>query len=295
MIQGRYLLGAFLLVTAGALCFNACSPKHLPNTPDTYVPPAPEASLTTPIAFTSIYSNSLNSFTFMTLADVPNGTTLYFAENPWDGTIDNWSPKFNPSVMTFISIVDLPPGTQVVVNTAASPASIYNVDGTTTPAGIFSSAIGMTGDKTYIIAFQVPQAGQTVFLTAVDEVEGTPWQTSGPVNSQYSSYLPPGLIEGVNAVDLSSIAGDKLYACPGSGGAGDILFYLSNPNNWNIGAKGTISSTTPVGACGFYPGVTPVPTAVPVYYTTPTPTSTPTVTQTPTVTPTVTVTPTPTI
>jgi hypothetical protein len=284
----RVLFVASWLLLAPAV-FVGCKSGNLPaaaSNPATNaaLPVPPESSLTTNIAFTGIATNGDNAFTFVVLQALSSSTTLYFTDSSWDANAGNFSGS---NFMSFVPSKILAPGTQVLYSEpltgSSTPASLVYNSGITGTCGIFNNTFGMKKFDTEIIAFMVPSAGATQFLTAVNANTSSPWLTSGPVSKGFS-YLPPGLSY-LNTIDLYSKQGESVVFSdcadvqyPNEITSTSLLAHLVYPANWTVGPSGgsTALPGTGVNMCDFTAILQPVATAVPILYNGPPPTLTPT-------------------
>ena len=291
--------GIFLtlaVVAMGMVLFTACNTAISPTSAsnpnfNAAIPQPPESALTTSVAFTGLGSNGDNAFTFVALQPLAAGVTLYFTNSGWDA---NSAQLVGGKTVAFVPSRTLPPGTQVLIEagpvSAAAAASIVygnavtGVAGSLTTDGTPGDSMGMTKNVSAIIAYSIPSAGATQFLTALNENTSTSFLLSGPA-SKGRTYLPPGLKTGVNAIDLFKLqAENAVYSnCavalfPNQLTAAQLLSELVNPSNWTNVPGGGSSVNLPglgVSECDYTGIINPIPTAVPTPWTGPSPTPTP--------------------
>lgn len=254
LIMGTVLLGG---------CTNVFSPSVASDSgTNTALPVPPLGTLTTNIAFTGICSNGQNAFAFMALQTLTPSDTIYFTTQPWDATLA--PPGFSTvagSTISFTPAQTLPAGTQMLVTQASNAVSIIYNSSVTGVAGVLGGGalgFGLKKYTVFIIAYQIPSAGTTQMLTAMNENSASPWLTSGPVSKGFS-YLPPGL-NYQNSIDLFSKQGENIVFSdcndvqyPYKISATSLLALLVYPVNWTVGPSGgsTLMPGTNVAMCDF--------------------------------------------
>jgi hypothetical protein len=165
-----------------------------------------------------------------------------------------------PKEIDFVTLVDLPAGTQINFTTrgwnnitssfiAAGSTITYtstgiaagNVVSILPPPGFLLSN---AGDQ--ILAYQVI-GGNTSFVYGLSTI---PWITAGvPTNN--TSYLPPALTNGYTAVSLNVNSANIAYNSPGiPGNANAVLSSVSQASNWivDLTARTYVFSTPLPGA-----------------------------------------------
>jgi len=279
-----------LLALMGPLCFTACKNSIAPTpasdpTVNGLIPQLPESALSTSVAFTGIATNGDNAFTFMTLQALTSAATIYFTDAGWDGPSGS---LVGGHTLAFTPSQTLPPGTQVIIAEGQAAASlvvrsqITGVAGTLSTDGVPGESMGLTKNVMDLIAYTIPSAGSTVFLTALNENTSHPFLNSGS-GSKGNSYLPPGLTVGVNAVDLYRLQGESeafancgALQFPAQLTSTQLLALMCQPFNWIAASGGSVALPgTNINECDFTAVLLPVPTAVSTPWTGPSPTPTP--------------------
>jgi hypothetical protein len=254
------------------------------------------------IAFTGYAANGTSQFSFVALKDIHPGTGILFTDRGWDDTLGGLTP--GQEVIAFTAGEDLSPGTQVVITgTTATLADGITGAGTVTGPGLNLHGNRMTVNKVtasgdQILAYQ-GSSGAPAFIAALNMYPGG-WLKfeSGAIGSDFTSYLPPDLANGVNALALLPSAAlqpdknylrDAVYKCADRDGTpAGIRAAVMTRANWTLSSAGPATFMLPnpsspggIGAplCSFGP-VSPTPTFTPTG-TWNSPTITPTWTETP--------------
>ena len=289
-MRNKTKISFLLLALLGPLCFTACKNAIAPTSAsnpnvNNLLPQPPETALSTSIAFTGIATNGDNGFTFMNLQTLTSAVTIYFTDAGWNGPAGQLA---GGHIVSFTPSQTLPPGSQVLIAEGQAAASLVvhsqvtGVAGSLTTDGTPGETMGLSKDVMDLIAFTIPSAGSTVFLTALNENTSHPFLTSGQ-GSKGNSYVPPGLTVGVNAVDLYKLQGEnEVFAdCgalefPAQLTTVQVLALLCQSNNWVATSGGGVALPgTNVSECDFSAVILPVPTAVSTPWTGPSPTYTP--------------------
>ncbi|MEZ4722267.1 MAG: LamG-like jellyroll fold domain-containing protein [Flavobacteriales bacterium] len=177
------------------------------------------------IAFTSFSSDGNKRFSFVLLTDISDSTAIYFTDNGWNDTADNW---FNTSegTMLWTYVGDLSCGTEITIDPSQDTASIGNAS---TPDAGFT--ISTTGDA--ILAYQ----GSTVnapdtFLAGINQDAG---EWTGVMANTSDCHLPDELTDGVNAVAFATHKDNWVYNCTSSSGLVAVnRTALNTASNWSF-------------------------------------------------------------
>lgn len=191
------------------------------------------------IAFTSFNADE-DGLSFVALANIAAGTTIYFADNEWTGTAFNTGESFNQWVSGANTIAA---GT-VVRFSAYDKTTLSASVGTLSRVTVSgSSNWGIANDKETIYAYQGSATAPTTFLAAV---------TNGDFAVD-GSLSGTGLTQGVNAIRLNALSTSSTpdYAEYTGSRSSQTSFsgYLSmvnNPANWVVDTtNGSYASTVP--------------------------------------------------
>jgi len=186
-MRNKTKLSFLLLALLGPLCFTACKNAIAPTSAsnpnvNNLLPQPPETALSTSIAFTGIATNGDNGFTFMNLQTLTSAATIYFTDAGWNGPAGQLA---GGHIVSFTPSQTLPPGSQVLIAEGQAAASLVvhsqvtGVAGTLATDGAPGESMGLSKDVMDLIAFTIPSAGSTVFLTALNENTSHPFLTSG--------------------------------------------------------------------------------------------------------------------
>lgn len=234
-----------LAAMPAALFLVSCSPQSVPSSGVTIAPPVPGVFGSGAIAFTGLTFNGNSQFSFISTASVSAGTTIFFTNESYDGTLNggtgglvdesttasasstwtgtspatvvNWEGSFATTITEGI-IAYVPPAgglapyNQVVIgNTSDEPnqlqgGSVASVSGTSSHPYLVFNHNG-AGHK--VLAFSL-SAGVTTWLGAVIFGPDTWWQsiannTPIPQYNFWDSYLPPSLNTIYTSIDLSGV------------------------------------------------------------------------------------------
>lgn len=158
---------------------------------------------------------------FLALRSMEAGTIINFTDNGWDTTTA--PPTFRTTEGTYIW-------------TAPSAVSCGDIVTMSITVGGFN--LGTSGDQ--ILAYQGTIASPTfIFAINNDDPIGE-WQASA--TSARDSALPPGLINGENAVAIREVD-NVIYSGSLSGSRETILTNICNSTNWNVGSTTTSHNT----------------------------------------------------
>jgi hypothetical protein len=270
----------------------ACSPKTIPTAPSNSGLPGTTLSAgdVAFVAYTDQGSPN-DQYAFVLMKSVAAGTQINITDRGWDNTIGGFWSTSSETINTWTAPVGgCAEGTQIQIDENGIP-NVGSMAVTGTNA-IGLSKLSNGGDQ--LLVFQGSSVSPT-FLTALTfgsssgsiTPNGSSFQTSGAATSN-STYLPPGLTAGVNAMALNVSYESGIYNCAlTSGSKSQLDAALNNPANWIADANGTAPAVLGTVGCAFSIGGAP-PTAT--FTSTATDTVSPvpsaTWTNTPTVTPT---------
>jgi hypothetical protein len=216
---------------------------------------------------------------FMTMKFLAAGTIIHFTDKGYDNTIPNFrAPNVDPAMendgyMSWQVQTAVPAGTVIY-------ATNNTINGTTTGVtgnlGSSSNGFGFSTSGDQIIVYQGTSgtAAGATFIYALNTGQfngytglGT-WTTSGVVDQDYLSYLPPGLTNGTTALALTSTVfatssgpgtlgtanygfDNMVYGATTSGTKAQLLTAMGSPANWigNNAGGFTIASGS-----GVFPG-----------------------------------------
>ncbi len=176
------------------------------------------------IAFTSYNSSGNNRFSFVLLTDVSDSTALYFTTNAWDASASGWYNNNEGTILWYHNGY-LPCGTEIQINPTLGTVNlgVYSMPG----AGFNPLT---SGDA--ILAYVGTAVGvQSAFVSGIN-VSNAGWVVS-PANNGESS-LPPGLLNGVSAIELTGGDNNWIYNCSSIIGPSAVLAVeLNSASNWN--------------------------------------------------------------
>ena len=165
------------------------------------------------IAFTSYNSDGNKRFSFVLLTDVSNSTALYFTDNGWDASVSGWYNNTEGTIFWYHNGY-LPCGTEIRIDPTQDTVNlgVYSMP----DAGFNPSTAGDA-----IVAYVGTAVGvQTAFVSAINS-SGAGW-TISPANTSESS-LPPGLVNGVDAIELTANIDNWRYNCTSVIGPSNLL------------------------------------------------------------------------
>ncbi|MFN9222255.1 MAG: beta strand repeat-containing protein [Planctomyces sp.] len=203
------------------------------------------------IAFTGLQSDDPDTFSFVLLKDVINGTQIVFTDNLWNGS--TLATNENTLTLTLNSSGSgFPAGTHFV-NTNGGTAPAFRVVGTTTSAGLVTGSLsGLSTSGDSILAWQgvTPTSGNSAAWIA--GINSKAWWTAAtdPTGNN-ESRLPAALTLGTTAIQLSSTATEvdngAFNLTPNSftGTARAARSAVNNFANWTTSnSLGPVSTTT---------------------------------------------------
>jgi len=168
------------------------------------------------IALIGINTDNPDAFGFVALVDIPANTTIYFTDN---GVKSNGSLSSSERTLAWSSPTIISKGTVVT----------WEGGSWSTGIGTGSSLVfNASGDQ--CIVYTGSSASPT-FIYALN-IANNGWLTSGTISSK-TSYLPPGLTNGTNAIQVSG-KDNGYYSGTTTGTASALLNAISNNANWTI-------------------------------------------------------------
>ncbi|WP_158651386.1 T9SS type A sorting domain-containing protein [Pseudotamlana carrageenivorans] len=230
------------------------------------------------LVFTRIQMDD-DSFSFLVLTSLENGTVFYITDEAWNGS----SLQTNESELKFTATSAIAPGEEISYNTALETLTFSsgNTLGNMVSVGINSptnNMLGTAGDNLFI--HQGTQGSPTVndFITGISANAGsfgTPgdaWQSAA---STSNSILPSSLTNGTNALGLypdgvQSEVDNARYkpSALHSGDKSAILAAIMNISNWEydndiaFGISSTLFSVSIPCTDPDIPTITPSATTV---------------------------------
>ncbi|WP_139957631.1 T9SS type A sorting domain-containing protein [Flavicella sediminum] len=195
------------------------------------------------IAFTSINMDTPDTFSFVFLAPVLNGTTFYITDESWNGT----TLATAESELLFTATDNIAAGEHVHIATNGGLVITFSsgtTKGTISSVGVNpanASMLAASGDNLFI--HQGPQGNPAVgnFITGINANSGSSptnaWQTTSDTGA---TILPSSLTEGQNAIGLYPPTGfnneldNASYKAASLhvGTKADLLMALMDRSNW---------------------------------------------------------------
>lgn len=181
------------------------------------------------IAFLGMQTDNPDAFAFVTLVDVPPNTQISFTDNGWSG-----SALFtNENTMAWTSPAEIVPlGTVIVVRVDASGQSIGLLGGPGSINGVLSN-LSVNGDQ--ILAYTGTAENPNFIAAISNNIFLESCNTVGTGNTNYTC-LPSPLINGIDAI---AIPGEEPEAHnifvdfnDFSGTADDIRAIILDSENW---------------------------------------------------------------
>ncbi len=185
------------------------------------------------VVFTAISTAPVDVFAFVPLVDLLPGTVLYFTDNGWTAAGAAGALGTAEGIITYtVGASGLAKGTKVEVNLSADQLSATLLPasaGTATVSGSF--ALNASGDNlfAYAASHLIPR-----MLFALN----TGATYSPATFSANTTFLPPALTVGVNAVDAlatapaTSVAQSQYNHSVVTGSAATLLSAIANKANW---------------------------------------------------------------
>ncbi len=182
------------------------------------------------IAFTGYNSDNPDDFSFVLLKDVQAGTTITFTDRGWKAT---GGFRAGEGTLTITFAHDRTTGEQFRVpgNTGIFIDQDGLSAGSSTGSNILLSA---AGDQLFAYQGTEPldnsPAEQAKILAAI-QMNG-PWDADA--TSDNTSYLPPGLTNGLNALAISPQIDNARFSCAVTGpNLADLRAALHDPTYWD--------------------------------------------------------------
>jgi hypothetical protein len=197
------------------------------------------------IAIIGFNSDFPQSFAFVALTDIPQGTNILFTDRGWLST-NAFRPDGFDETITWTATQALAKGDVVTIASAETDnASIGTATGFLRP---FNG-----GDQ--ILAYQGTDSSPT-FLYALNS-EGTGWQADATNSS--TSALPQGLTDGTDAIAFNPEIDNGVYDVSKgrTGTKAELLALISNTANWI-----TDDVNVQTFPSSFNPTITPAVTAI---------------------------------
>ncbi|MGG7568133.1 Ig-like domain-containing protein [Rhodovulum sp. DZ06] len=197
------------------------------------------------IGFTTFNADSIETFSFVLLADVDASTTISFTDNGW---LSSGALRRSEGILDWTSGAALAAGTVITIDTAAQTADF----GTVLAA---EGSFNLSGGGDQVLAFQ-GSADAPSFIGAINNFSTAgAWQAGSDDSNE--TDLPPGLVDGVSAVSIAHID-NVVYDGPTTGGVAALRAGLYDPANWTTGSNSTTQSFTGTFTIsGAGPDVTP--------------------------------------
>ena len=198
-----------LQIPAGAIITDLAGNQFVPpGLDDTTITVNSVTTLTAgDIAFTGIQTDDPDTFSFVLLKDVVNGTQIVFTDNLWNGTA--LATNENTLTLTLNSSGSgFSAGTHFV-NTNGGTAPAFRIIGTSTSAGLVTGAMsGLSTSGDSILAYQgsAPSSGaSSAWIAGINTKKWYDAATPDPTGTN-ESRLPAALTLGTHAIQLSSTA-----------------------------------------------------------------------------------------
>lgn len=197
------------------------------------------------IAFTSYNSDGNNRFSFVLLTDISDSTAIYFTDNGWDASASVWYNNTEGTIFWYYNGY-LPCGTEIQIDPTLGTVNL----------GVYSMLDPgfnplTSGDA--ILAYVGTAVGvQTAFVSGIN-ASSAGWVIS-PANDGETS-LPPGLVDAVNAIELTANIDNWVYDC--SLGIGPSVILSSEINsvaNWNSDDVNEYTAPDCIIGCGDFTG-----------------------------------------
>ncbi|WP_374336557.1 PEP-CTERM sorting domain-containing protein [Methyloversatilis sp.] len=203
------------------------------------------------IAFTSFNADE-DGLSFVALADIDANTTIFFADNEWDGSAFNGGESYNQwssgaSVISAGTVVRFAAYDKTTLSASLGTLSRVTVSG--------SANWGIANSNETIYAYLGTDAvTPTTFLAAI--TNGT-FEANGPLTNT-------GLTDGETAIRLNTIVGGTPDYAEYTGArsgltADEYLELLTDPANWNVDATSGSYATTVPDTTAFQIAVVPEP------------------------------------
>ncbi len=232
------------------------------------VNPAPVSVVLTvgDIAFTSIRTDAPDTFSFVLLKDVTEGTTITFTDNGWNSDSQTLASNENTAVLTFTG--SYPAGTHIVMSDPGSGTqSLVNLVGTSTVPGTTVGRLsGLAAGGDQILAYQGTAPTSTDATNWIAGISTNAWAAN--TTNTNTSALPAALgAVGTNNIQLTDTTTDidnGAYNLPTfTGTIEQIRASVNNIANWTLDDEpGPFSSTVFTVGVGDTTPPTLAPTAI---------------------------------
>ena len=197
------------------------------------------------IAFTGIQSDDPDTFSFVLLKNVVDGTQIRFTDNRWNNATNTLATNENTLTLTFQNAGNgFAAGTHFVnVNGGLLPA--FRVVGSNTSAGQVSGSIsGLSTAGDSLLAYQGSAPTDGASSAWIAGINTRSW-SSGVSNSE--SELPTALLNGVNAIQLTTgadVDNGAFSLASFVGSVAEIRSVVNNIKNWTTSNDiGPLSTT----------------------------------------------------
>lgn len=169
------------------------------------------------IAVIGVNTDNADAFGFVALVDIPANTQINFTD---DGVKEDGTLRTTEGILTWSSTSIVTKGTVVT----------YENPSWSNGSGTSSGSLALSGSGDQVIAFTGTSDSPT-YIFAVN-IANSDWvTTSGTTISSNTSYLPTGLTEGTNAINVGS-DDNGYYSATTSGTKSALLTSICNVSNW---------------------------------------------------------------
>ncbi|MCY7274215.1 MAG: hypothetical protein LH702_10845, partial [Phormidesmis sp. CAN_BIN44] len=178
------------------------------------------------IAIVGFNADGNDNLAFVSLTDNPDGETIYFEDNEWNGTgfVDT-----NESAFSWTSTTSIAAGTIVRIDNIGTGTISTNIGTVTTPVTGRGTNRGLAASDEVLYAYQGTPGAPTTFITAV---------ANGGFNTTTNGLLTgTGLTAGTTALDLSTVDDDADIGAYNGARSGQTSFsgylaLINNAANW---------------------------------------------------------------
>ncbi|MEP5339148.1 MAG: T9SS type A sorting domain-containing protein [Algibacter sp.] len=204
------------------------------------------------IAITGFNTDNPDEFSFVLLRDVVSGTEINFTDKGWDN-LGYFRTSGQEGVITWTTPSYLECGTEVVIadigvasgGSAGGPFS--STIGTASETDLGFAFAGGTDLSDQLIVYQGTLLVPTL-LYAVQFRGITGWTNA---TDTYTSGVPTGLTDGVNAVYYTGDNDNGSYNCTTTSGSTLILSDVIDSSNWYLTNSTTVTNRPVLGACSY--------------------------------------------
>ncbi|TGV00493.1 T9SS type A sorting domain-containing protein [Flavivirga rizhaonensis] len=208
--------------------------------------------------------SSPDRMAIVALAEIPSGQTIYISDFRWlnsgafnaTGTTEGaitWSTSSTVPAGTILNITFSSDGTPTIGGDLSAYGSVSTTGWTSS-----SSATVSGGDNWFIYQGASPSSVPTNWVFgwnnwSTNTHGQNSWMSTG-TPSATTSYLPPNLTNGVNAIALSGVSGgshndNMVYTGVQSGDKATVLTAICTTSNWN--GSETVLQDLSVGGTNF--------------------------------------------